>query len=60
MTCDSYFVKSTTGAARFCDQSIDDKSRNPARTAGARTWLRPGINHHLTFAVRRIANLPDS
>jgi hypothetical protein len=44
----------------YGDQYIYDKSRNPATTGGAETWLRAGINHHLTFVVRQIASLPDS
>jgi hypothetical protein len=47
-------------AYSYGDHYIDEKSRNPASTGGAETWLREGINHHLTFAVRQIASLPDS
>jgi hypothetical protein len=45
--------------AAFCygDEYIEDMSLQTEKTGNAETWLRAGINHHLTFAVRQIASL---
>lgn len=32
-------------------------SQQTAQTGSAETWLRAGINHHLVFVVRQVANL---
>lgn len=45
--------------ANFCygDGYIAERSLQPDKTGNPETWLRAGINHHMTFVVRQIANL---
>jgi hypothetical protein len=44
-------------AFSFGDQYIFQMGAQSLRTGSAETWLRAGINHHITFVVRQIANL---
>ena len=39
------------------DQYIKQMSAQTKRTGSPETWIRAGINHHLTFVVRQIARL---
>ncbi len=39
------------------DRYISEMAAQTLRTGNAETWLRAGINHHITFAVRQIASL---
>lgn len=39
------------------DDYIYKMGQQTAKTGNARTWLEAGINHHLTFVARQIANL---
>lgn len=39
----------------FGDDYIDQKSRRGSTFGNPETWLRAGINHHITFASRQIA-----
>jgi hypothetical protein len=55
------------GRQEFCgadfsdgDRYIRERSILNVKTGNAETWLRAGINHHLTFVVRQIANVVDS
>ncbi len=41
----------------FGDRYIWKMSQQTDQTGSAETWLRAGINHHLVFVVRQIANL---
>lgn len=45
----------------FCygDNYIWEMATNPKSTGNPETWLRAGINHHLTYVVRQIANRSD-
>jgi Beta protein len=52
------------GRAEFCgptfsagDKYIFDMGNQITNTGNAETWLRAGINHHVTFTVRQIANI---
>ena len=52
------------GRSEFCgadfsygDEYIEQMSLQTEKTGSAETWLRAGINHHLTFVVRQIASL---
>jgi Beta protein len=54
------------GRPEFCgpdfsegDRYIYEMARQSIRTGGAETWLRAGINHHLTLVARQLASLPD-
>ncbi len=58
-------AKLLVGKREFCgasfsagDAYIEEKSRDltSKKTGNARTWLEAGINHHLTFAARQVAN----
>lgn len=40
------------------DRYIYEMGQQTARTGSARTWLTAGINHHLSFVVHQISNLP--
>jgi len=42
------------------DRYIYEMANQGVRTGGAESWLRAGINHHLTFVARQLANLPGS
>lgn len=42
----------------YGDQYILDMGSQVASTGNAETWLRAGINHHMTFVARQVANLP--
>lgn len=44
----------------YGDQYIDETSKQRIKTGSAETWLRAGINHHLTFVVNQITNLSVS
>lgn len=53
-----------TQRAEFCganfsygDRYIEEMSLQDQKPGSAQTWIRAGINHHLTFVVRQIANL---
>lgn len=39
------------------DRYISEMAAQTLRTGNAETWLRAGINHHITFAVRQVASL---
>lgn len=39
------------------DRYISEMAAQTLRTGNAETWLRAGINHHITFAARQIASL---
>ena len=39
------------------DRYISEMGRQSVRPGNAETWLKAGINHHLTLAVCQIANL---
>jgi len=39
------------------DQYIFQMAAQSLRTGSAETWLRAGINHHVTFVIRQIASL---
>lgn len=39
------------------DAYISERARAPERTGNAETWIRAGINHHLTLAARQLASL---
>jgi hypothetical protein len=39
------------------DRYISNMAAQTLHTGNAETWLRAGINHHITFAVRQIASL---
>lgn len=41
----------------YGDAYIEEMSQQSERTGTPETWIRAGINHHLTFVVRQIANL---
>jgi len=41
----------------FGDQYIYQMGAQVLSTGNAETWLRAGVNHHMAFAVRQIANL---
>ena len=54
------------GRPEFCgpdfsegDRYIYEMAHQSVRTGGAETWLRAGINHHLTLVARQLASLPD-
>jgi hypothetical protein len=42
------------------DRYIRERSVLSSKPGTAETWLRAGINHHLTFVVRQIATVIDS
>lgn len=44
--------------SRFCygDEYIEEMSCQTKKTGSAETWLRAGINHHLAFTSRQVAN----
>lgn len=42
------------------DCYIMEMSLQDEKTGSAETWIRAGINHHLTFVVRQISSLFDS
>jgi hypothetical protein len=42
------------------DEYIYTMSEQEKNTGNAMTWIRAGINHHLTFVVRQLASLFDS
>jgi hypothetical protein len=42
------------------DGCIRERSILGGKTGNAETWLRAGINHHLTFVVRQLARMADS
>lgn len=42
------------------DRYIYQMANQSVDTGGAETWLRAGINHHITFAARQVANLTGS
>lgn len=47
------------GAAfSFGDAYIEERAVHPDRTGSASTWLRAGINHHIVYVLRQLANLP--
>jgi hypothetical protein len=39
------------------DSYIVERAAHPERTGNATTWLRAGINHHLTYVVHQLASL---
>jgi hypothetical protein len=39
------------------DRCISEMAAQTLRTGNTETWLRAGINHHMTFAVRQLASL---
>jgi len=39
------------------DEYISQMASQTLRTGNAETWLRAGINHHITFAARQVASL---
>lgn len=41
----------------YGDEYIRDIALQNKKTGSPETWLRAGINHHLTFVVRQIATL---
>lgn len=41
----------------YGDKYIKEKSSQYDKPGSATTWLRAGINHHMTFVVRQLANL---
>ena len=41
----------------YGDAYIEEMSSQLAATGNPETWLRAGINHHLTFVARQIASL---
>jgi hypothetical protein len=41
----------------YGDAYIRERYENPQKTGNPETWLRAGINHHVTFVVRQIARL---
>ena len=41
----------------YGDRYIWEMSQQTGQTGSAETWLRAGINHHLVFVARQIANL---
>jgi len=41
------------------DKYIKEMSLQRKETGNPQTWLRAGINHHMTFVVRQIANLSE-
>jgi hypothetical protein len=41
------------------DRYICERSVIGCKTGNAETWLRAGLNHHMTFVARQVANLPD-
>ena len=41
----------------YGDAYIEEMGRQSEKTGTPETWIRAGINHHLTFVVRQIANL---
>lgn len=42
------------------DKYIREMSLQFDQTGNATTWLRAGINHHMTFVVHQLANLPET
>jgi hypothetical protein len=55
------------GRPEFCgsnfsegDRYIHEMASQSRRTGSAETWLRAGINHHLTLVARQVANLNGS
>lgn len=42
----------------YGDQYIFEIGGQSAKTGNPETWLRAGINHHMTFVARQVANLP--
>lgn len=47
-------------AFSYGDQYISEIASQSERTGNAETWLRAGVNHHLTFVVRQIARIFES
>ncbi len=41
----------------YGDTYIERMSRQTMSTGSAETWLRAGVNHHMTFVVRQLTNL---
>jgi len=41
------------------DAYIQERSENPNRTGSAETWLRAGLNHHMTLVARGVASLGE-
>ena len=41
----------------YGDRYISEMSRQQTKTGNAETWLRAGLNHHLVFTTRQLANL---
>lgn len=44
----------------YGDAYISEIADQVEHTGNPETWLRAGVNHHLTFVVRQIANLGDA
>lgn len=45
------------GNFSYGDQYIEHMGQQTTRSGSAETWLRAGINHHMTYVVRQIASL---
>jgi len=52
-------ARSEYSGLSFCegDRYISQMAAQTLQTGNAETWLRAGINHHITFAVRQLASL---
>lgn len=48
------------GDFSYGDSYIAEIARNQEPTGNAETWLRAGLNHHLTFAARQVASFVAS
>ncbi|MCH8961308.1 MAG: hypothetical protein IH820_08305, partial [Bacteroidetes bacterium] len=49
----------SAGDAYFVRMGSQLENGGIKESGGAETWIRAGINHHLTFVVRQIASLFD-
>lgn len=41
----------------YGDQYIEERASHPEKPGSPVTWLRAGINHHMTFVVSQISSL---
>lgn len=43
----------------YGDDYIDERASHPEKSGNAGTWLRAGINHHIVFVLRQLADLHE-